>query len=162
MPESQIARGKRDLTWTIDDATTQSYDAPIQVGNFGWTAELYDVVDILDRASQVGVRKGDDKVTSVSFTCVLTDVGSSSYLTICDICEERGFASTGCTSTTANQSDVFTWDFTATMDGSAFGESDRSMLFADMYFRQGGASVETPALYPVVGRSATATKPVVT
>lgn len=162
MPESQIARSKRDFTWIITDGGVASYVAPIKVGDFGYTAELYDAVDILDNDTQRGVRKGADKPLGLSFTVVLTDVGSSTYLTMPDICEERGFAASGCTSTTALQSDVFTWDFTGTMDGSAFGEADKSMLFPDVYFRQGGATFGTPAQYPVVGRSATATKPTVT
>jgi hypothetical protein len=159
MPESTVIRTKRDVTWVIQDAgAANSYTPPKVLGDFAYEAPLYDLVRILDNGSLDSLRKGDDQPTSVSWTQHLSDVGSTTYATIVDITEERGFFLTDWTSTTDLESDVLTSDLVATIDGTAFGEADKSLTFADMVFR-GSKSFGYPASISVSGESATATKP---
>jgi hypothetical protein len=162
MPESVVARTKRDVTWSWTDAgAAHSYSPPIQVGDLSYEATLYSEVEIRNRGDLVHVRKGDEVRLKVSGTAILTDVGSSTYGTLPDLCEERGYIASTWTSTTAGESDVFTVDGTATVDGASFGEADKTMTFPDLVTRMSGASFGDPAQYAWTAQSATATKPTV-
>jgi hypothetical protein len=162
MPESVVARTKRDLVTTWSDAgAVHTYTPYLPVGDFGYEAPLYGTTRIRDRGNLVGIRKGDEEPVTCSMTVTLTDVGSSSYATLPDLCEERGYVAATWVSTTDGLSDVPTFDITNTIDGASFGEADKSMVFPDMVTRQAGASFGDPAQYPVQAESATATKPTV-
>jgi hypothetical protein len=162
MAESTVARTKRDLTLAYTDAgAAHSYVPPLPVGDFGYEAPLYGLTTIRNRGNLHGVRKGDEEPLTCSFTVTLTDVGSSTYATMPDLCEERGYIASTWVSTTDNESDVPTFDITATIDGASFGESDKTMTFPDMVSRQAGATFGDPAQYPVQATSATAIKPTV-
>lgn len=161
MAESTVPRTKRDITWVIQDAAAaHTYTPPVVPGNFAYTAGLYDIVRILDNGSLYGVRKGDDVALTCSFGTFLTDIGSATDATMPDICEERGYVDTTWVSTTANLSDVDTYDLVATIDGTLAGESDKTLTFDDLVFR-GAFAGEYPATYDVTAESATATKPTV-
>jgi hypothetical protein len=162
MPESVVPRTKRDLTWSWADAgAVHTYSPPIQVGDFAWEAPLYGLVRIRNRGDLVGVRKGDEEPLTCSATAILTDIGSSSYATLPDLCEERGYVASTWVSTTDGLSDVPTFDGIAAIDGASFGEADKTATFPDLVTRQAGASVGDPAQYPWQAESATATKPTV-
>lgn len=161
MPESTVVRTKKDLVIVIQDqGAAQTYTLDKIPGDFAYDAPLYDLVDILDNGDLGGVRKGDEQPVTVSFSAHLRDVGSGAHITLPDICEERGYWASNMTSTTAQTSDVPTEDLVVTVDGTAFGESDKSMTFEDMVLR-GSASFQYPAQYSVTGRSTTKTKPTV-
>lgn len=162
MAESTVVRTKRDVTWIIQDAAAaHTYTPPVVPGNFSYEAALYDLVRIKDNGALYGVRKGDDQPLTCSFGTYLTDIGSATYATMPDLCEERGYVGTTWVSTTANASDVDTYDLIATIDGTLAGESDKTATFDDMIFRKSGGSFEYPATYDVSGESATSTKPTV-
>lgn len=161
MAESTVVRTKRDLTWVIQDSgAANTYTPTVIVGDFGYSAPLYGVTQIRDNGALYGVRKADDEPVSCSWTQNLTDVGDATQFTIADVCEERGGWSTTATSTTNQASDVPTYNLVVTVDGTAFGESDKTMTFSNLFFR-GSASFGDPATYSVTGTSATATKPTV-
>jgi hypothetical protein len=157
MAESTTPKTKRDFAYVIQDlAGANTYSPPIQPGNFKYQAGMYDVVQIRNVGNLYTARKGDEQPVTCSFDVYLTDVGSATYATMPDICEERGFVATDWTSTIT--SDVDTYDLVGTMDGSVSGEPDKDLTFEDMVFR-GSADIQYPAMYSVTGTSVTKTKP---
>lgn len=161
MAESTVVRSKKDLTLTVQDSgASNTYSPTSWQGDFSYEAGLYNVVDILDNGALDNVRQGDEIPVSCSWTQNLTDPGDGTEFTIPDICEERGGWNSTATSTTNQQNDVFTQDVVVTVDGTAFGEADKSVTFSDMILR-GSATFGYPASYAVSGRSATAIKPTV-
>ena len=162
MPESVVPRTKRDVvtSWT-DAGGAHSYTPFLPIGDFGYEAPIAGLTRIRDRGTLAGVRRGDDEPVTCSGTVTLTDVGSGSYATLPDICEERGYVASAWVSTTDGLSDVPTFDIVVTIDGASFGEADKTMTFPDMVTRQAGASFGDPAQYPWQAESATATKPTV-
>jgi hypothetical protein len=162
MAERSVAITKRDLTLTIYDAgAAHSYSPTVFVGDFKYEAPLHDTTRIRNAGALYGIRKGDDQPVKVSGTSVLTDVGDSTEYTMADLCEDRGAVASGWTSTTANLSDISTYDLVATVDGAVAGVADKTMTFDDLEFKSGGASFGDPAQYPWSGESATSNKPTV-
>lgn len=162
MPESTAVRTKKDVAVVIqDNGGSNTYTLSKHVGDFNYDAPLYDLVDVLDNGDMDIVREGDQKPVTCGFTAHLRDVGdSAAYATLPDICEERGWVASNWTSTTNQQTEVPTRDILVTVDGTVFGESDKTMTFSDMILR-GSATFGYPASYSVTARSATATKPTV-
>lgn len=161
MPERTVPITKCDTTWVIQDAGAANSWTPLAaVGDFGYAAALYALTRIRNRCSLYGVRKGDEEPVTTSGTVNLTDAGSSTYATLPDICEEKGYVASTWTSTTASQSEVDTYDQVVTIDGSAFGVPDHTLTFPDMVFR-GTFSGGDPSTYAWTGESATANKPTV-
>lgn len=159
MAESTTVKTKRDFSWVIQDtAAAHSYVPPVQPGDFSYESGMYDVVQVRNIGELYSARKGDDQPVTCSFSVVLTDLGSSTYATLPDICEDRGYVSTAWSPTTV--SDVPTYDLVGLMDGSVSGEADQEITFPDMYFR-GQAGIQYPATYSVTATSVTANKPTV-
>lgn len=157
MAESTLPRTKRDFSFVIQDqGAGNTYTPPVQPGDFRYTAGMYDLVQVRNVGNLYLARKGDEQPVTCQFSAFLTDVGSASFTTLPDICEERGFVSTDWTSTTT--SDVPTYDLVGTMDGSVSGEADKDLTFEDMVFR-GNADIQYPATYSVQATSTTKTKP---
>ena len=161
MAESPIVRTKKDVAIVIqDNAAALSYSPTSNIGNFSWDTPMYDLVDIRDNGVLDGVRRGDDQPTTFSFGVNLTDVGDSSEITLPDICTDSGYWGSNATSTTNQESDVPTVDVLITVDGTAFGEADKTMTFADCVLR-GSGSAEYPAQYTVTGRTVKSIKPTI-
>lgn len=160
MAESAIPRTKHDVSLQISDAgAALTYTIGKQPGDFAYTAPGYGTVDILDNGVPAGVRRGDGAPAAFSFSVHLADVGSTTYATMPDICEQRGYWASTAVSTLDGETDEPTADLTATIDGSKFGEADKSLVFEDALFRSGGADFGALASYKVTGRCATAMAP---
>lgn len=162
MAESPVPRSKRDLLITVtDDGAGNTYTVSKEPGDFTYDAPLYDLVLLRDNGVLFGARKGDDQPVTWGWSIHMRDAGSSTDATLPDIAEERGWWSSNATSTTNQESDVPTYDTNVTIDGSAFGEADQTMVFADGVLRGSGTLGAYPANYAVQGTSVTATKPTV-
>jgi hypothetical protein len=160
MAESAAVRTLRDLVWTIQDAGAAHTYAPTVVqGDFAYSAPLYDLVRIRDAGDLYHVRKGDSQPVTLSFSAILTDIGkTATEATLPDICEERGWANSNWVNTSANETDVKTYNLILTYDGTFAGEADRTLTFPDMVFR-GSFTGGYPNTYAVTAESATAYQP---
>jgi hypothetical protein len=160
--ESPVPIAKRDLTYVIQDAgAVNLYTPSINVGDFAYEAMIAETVPVLNNGDLYSGRRGNQIPLKCSATVTLTDPGSSEYLTLPDICEERGYAASQLTSTMAGLTDLLTLDLLATLDGSPAGKVDVSMTFPDLVFRMAGATFGDPAQYPWAAESLTATAPTI-
>lgn len=162
MPERLIPVTKCDITWALQDAgAAHTYSPPAELGDFAYAAPLYDLTRILNRCSLYEVRKGNEQPLTVTFTSHLTDLGSSTYATLPDICEEKGYVAANWTSTRASSTEVLCFDQVLVVDGASFGIPDHTLTFPDMVFRGAATVGGDPGSYAVTGESATAIKPTV-
>ena len=156
--ESQVPRTKRDGLITVSDAGgANEWTAPCDVGDFNYASPGHSILRILKRGEHATPRRQDAQVTSLGFSITLTDIGdpTNTYATLPDICErerEGTFVNSTWTSTFGDTSDVFGTDVNYTIDGSAFGEADKDLLFDDMSLR-GNFAEGDPSTYSCTGEA---------
>lgn len=137
MAESTVLRTKRDGEIVImDSAGAHSYTISYEPGDFSYDVPGNGIVSALDRGSigsTPSIRYGDEQPMTFSFTATLRDLGDASkaYATLLDICHiyDGGYVDNTWVSTLGINSDVVTWTVAFTVDGSAFGESDKTITF---------------------------------
>lgn len=138
MAESTVVRTKRDGIITLTDGT-RTYVVAYEPGNFQVDIPDTAINLFLDRGvigTTPSIRKGDESPMTGSFSAYLRDIfdsaGSPSYTTLLDLCVifSGEYAASNWTSTIGSASDVTTWTLQWTVDGTAFGESDKTLTFA--------------------------------
>lgn len=138
MPESTVVRTKRDGQIAIlDSGGANSYVITHEAGDFSYDCPAEAVNLFLDRGvigATPSIRLGDDQPMTVGFSAYLRDLGDTTgvgYETLLDICHiyASGYVDTTWVSTMGTNSDVITWTVTLTIDGSAFGEADKTLTF---------------------------------
>lgn len=168
MAESSVVRTKRDVLVTITDGTN-TYTISKEVGDFNWDVPGYATNVFLDRGEMGAtpdVRKGDDQPMTLGWSMYLRDLGDTAspqtYQTILDLCHELagGYTEDAWTSTLGTNSDAKTWTVKYTVDGTAFGESDKTYTFNFCSLRASAADGD-PSTVTVSGVSY-ALKPVLT
>lgn len=140
MAESTVVRTKRDGIIVISDSGgAHTYTVDYEPGDFAYTVPDTAVNLFLDRGgiqSPPAIRKGDEEPMTGSFTVHMRDLGDTAgtetYTTIMDLCHRYsgGYADTNWTSTMGTSSDVLTVTIAYTIDGTAFGESDKTVTFS--------------------------------
>jgi len=134
MAESLVPRTKRDGQVVITDGT-RTYTINKEVGDFSWDSPNETVNAFLDRGaygSTPDLRLGDDQPSTFSFSAYLRDMFSTTYATLSDLCNKTAgsYVATTWASTLGSASDVTTWTVQYTVDGSPFGEADKTITFA--------------------------------
>lgn len=147
MAESLVVRTKRDIIWTITDlGAAHTYTGAYEPGDVSITVPGWATLHFLDRGElstsgtdggQPSIRKGDDQPMTVSVSVHQRDVGSTSYTTFMDLCWRYvgGYVRSNWLSTMGSSSDETTWTFAMTVDGTAFGESDKTVTLPYCPFR---------------------------
>jgi hypothetical protein len=134
MAESTVPRTKRDGQIVITDSV-RTYTINKEVGDFQWDSPNEAVTAFLDRGqfgSTPDLRLGDDQASTFSFSAYLRDLFSTTYTTLWDLCNKTAgsYVATTWASTLGTASDVTTWTVQYTVDGSPFGEADKTITFA--------------------------------
>lgn len=134
MAESTVVRNKRDGQIVITDGT-RTYTIDKEAGDFSVTVPDTTVSLYLDRGSigaTPSIRLVDDQPITGSFTAYQRDLPNGSYATLADLAWilSGKYVATNWTSTMGTNSDVPTWTIQYTVDGTAFGEADKTMTFA--------------------------------
>lgn len=133
MAESTVVRNKRDGQVVIS-GTAGSYTVAYETGDFSCDIPRETVSLCLDRGS-IGaipsIRNVDEQPVTFSFSAYFRDVGDASYHTLLDLCAQYsvGGYSSNMTSTISTASDTKTLTVLWTINGMAFGESDKSLAF---------------------------------
>lgn len=134
MPESTCIRTLRDGQIIITDSgAAHSYTVAYEPGDFSYSVPLNDTLNFLDR-NEIGttpsIRKGPDQPMTFSFSAYLRDLGSPLYATLADICHRyaAGYVASNWVST-LTCSDEMVLTVALTIDGTAFGESDKTVTF---------------------------------
>jgi hypothetical protein len=151
MAESVVVRTKRDGQILYSDAgAIHTYTVAYEPGDFAYDVPSYAVNVFLDRGvladadGYPSLRKGDEGPMTLSHTAYMRDLGDtaapSTYATLSDLVHPYagGYVASNWISTMSGRSDVFTVTATLTIDGSAFGEADKSLVFAFTSLRGGG------------------------
>lgn len=135
MAEQTGIHNKRDGLITLQDSGAAiDYDIAFEVGDFSFDAPRESVSVYLDRGklgADPSLRKVDDQPVTGSFSFYLRDFGSASEITGHDavmLLQSGGFA-LGNIATTTSVSDVETWTLSYTADGTAIGQSDKTLQF---------------------------------
>jgi hypothetical protein len=147
MPESVVVRSKRDTQWIIyDSGGLHSYTGAYEPGDLAFEVPEAAITLILNRG-QIGstpsIRLGDEAPVTGSLTVHQRDIADTAatktYATVIDIVTRftSGYVATNWTSTLGSSSDVTTWTLAVTIDGSAFGEADKTLTFPFTVFRGG-------------------------
>lgn len=141
--ESTVLRTKRDgQIMLADNAAAHTYVIVREDGSFTLNIPDYAIVHVLDRGV-IGaipmIRIGDEAVMTGGFGAYLSDLGDTgnSYVSLMDLVARfvgRYVASTWVSTMGAN-SDVFTMTLTYTIDGSPFGEADKSIVLPFLVLR---------------------------
>lgn len=158
MAESTVVRTKRDGLIVISDSgAANSYTVSCEPGDFTYSAPGYSTLRLLDRGEHKTPRRSDAQVCTLGFSVLLTDIGDPTavYATLPDICEEQRagtFVAGNWTSTFGTTSDEFGVDVTYTVDGSAFGEADKDLLFDDVTLK-GSMAEGDPSSYSCTGEA---------
>lgn len=134
--ESTVIRTKRDGQILLaDNGAAHTYTIVREDGSFTLNLPDYSIVHVLDRGvigSQPMIRIGDEAVMTGGFSAYLSDLGDTgnSYVTLNDLIMRFNarYVSTNWISTMGSNSDVFTVTITYTIDGSPFGEADKSLV----------------------------------
>lgn len=151
MPESTAVRTKRDLVLVISDlAAAHSYTVAYEPGDFTWSAPGYSTVRILDRGEHVTPRRGDAQPCTLGFSTWLRDVGSATYATLPDICQNTNYVASTWSGTLSATSDEVAFNVAATFDGTFTGEADKTLTFSSMSLRGSGSDGD-PSTYSVTG-----------
>jgi hypothetical protein len=140
--ESVIVRNKRDGTILLaDSGAAHTYTVAYEPGDFSYTVPGVGVELYLDRgvmADPPSIRDGDDAPMTLAFSAYMRDVGSATYATLLDIAHRyaAGYVLTNWVSTMGSGTGpTFTITVTLTINGAAFGESDKSVAFKYVAFR---------------------------
>lgn len=134
MAESTVVRNKRDGQILITDGT-RTYTIDKEVGDFALNVPDTTVSLYLDRGSigsTPSIRNVDDQPITGSFTAYQRDLPNGSYATLTDIAWAISgkYVNSNWTSTMGTNSDVFTVTIQYTIDGTAFGEADKTITLA--------------------------------
>ena len=163
--ESTYIRTKRDAVIVISDSgAAHTYTVAYEEGNFQFDVPRETVEMYLDRglmASSIGgtpsIRKGDEQPMTLSFSAYFRDAGSTDatatgHATLLDILHRyaSGFIATQWTSTLGANSDEFTFTVAVTLDGTIFGEADKTLTFKFVSLR-GGAAEGSPNTVSAAG-----------
>ncbi len=147
MPESTVVRVKRDGQILLSDSgAVNIYPIAFEPGDFNYNVPEITVINSLDRGSLGAIpqlRKGDDQPMTGGFSAYLRDLGdtAATYATLLDIAHRyaAGFVDANWVSTHGNNGDVFTITIALTIDGSPFGEADKTVSFVFCVFRANSA-----------------------
>jgi hypothetical protein len=143
MAESTVIRVKRDGQILLaDNGAGHTYTIVREPGDFAYTVPDYTIVNVLDRGV-IGtipmIRIGDEQPMTGSFSAYLSDLGDTAgtYVTLMDIAHRYAskYVETNWVSTMGANSDVFTISIQYTIDGSPFGEADKTITFPFCVFR---------------------------
>jgi len=146
--ESTVVKVPRDgLIVLSDSASAHTYNIAYEPGDFSYNVPDYAVELMLDRG-QIGttpsIRIGADSPMTGSFSAYFRDPGDTAkaYMTLMEIAHRYGASAnvgqqaaltdgtvTGWTSTLGTSGDVFTISIALVIDGSAFGEADKTLTF---------------------------------
>jgi hypothetical protein len=165
MAESTRVRNKRDGVIAYSDSgASNTYTVAYEVGDFSFDVPGYGIDLYLDRGDINGgggsvptVRKADESPMTFSHTVHHRDIGDTAgtggYATMADICHPyaSGVVEVDWTGTLSN-TDVLLFDAAFTLDGTAFGESDKQLTFPYSAVR-GSLSEGQPTTYSVSGTS---------
>lgn len=137
MPESTIIRTKRDAQVMLFDlGAVHTYTVSREAGDFQLDVPGEEYLLLLDRGKINDIpdlRVTDDQPMTWGFSAHLRDIGdtdaSPTYATLSDICfRYRGkYVDTTWISTMYGYSDAFTLGVSYAVDGSAFGEADKTL-----------------------------------
>lgn len=167
MPESTVVRTKRDgvIVYSSSGAS-ETYTVAYEPGDFSYDVPGVAVLLFLDRGvinggggSTPSIRQGDEQPMTFAHTAYLRDLGDTSgtggYTTLPDLLHpyDSGVVDSDWTSTLASAAgDVFTVTTALTMDGTAFGEADKTVTFPFCAVR-GSVSEGDPSTVSVSGTS---------
>jgi hypothetical protein len=147
MAESTVVRVKRDGQILLADASAaHTYTVAYEPGDFNYAVPDVAVNLFLDRG-EIGTtpsaRNGDEAPMTGGFSAYMRDIGdtSAAYATLLDIAHRylTKYVATTWVSTLGSNSDSFTITITLTIDGSPFGEADKSLAFPFCVFRANAA-----------------------
>lgn len=149
MAESTIIRTKRDgQILIVDSGAAHTYTVAYEPGNFSFDVPDRTILNFLDRGEMPttpSIRLGDDQPMTLAFSAYLRDIAdinaTGTYATLLDVALifSSGYVDDNWTSTIGTSSDVTTWTVTWTVDGSAFGEIDRTLTFSYVVLRAKGS-----------------------
>jgi hypothetical protein len=135
MAESTVVRVKRDgQILHSDSGAARTYTNAYEPGDFKLDVPAEAVNLFLDRG-QIGstpsIRYGDEQPMTFGYSSYLRDLGdtANAYTTLPDILFRYTgrYVATAWTSTMGTSSDVFTVTTQLTLDGSPFGEADKTL-----------------------------------
>lgn len=135
--ESVVVRVKRDGQILISDSgAAHTYVVAYEPGDFSYNVADYTVNTFLDRG-EIGatpsIRIGDEAEMSGAFSAFLRDLGdtANTYATLLDVAHRYvgRYVASQWASTMGTASDVFTVTIQFTIDGSPFGEADKTVTF---------------------------------
>ena len=95
MAISNVVKTSIDGKITITDGTgsQNTFTVDFEDGDFSFSDDKTERIVMRDRGSIVGLRKGDDAVASFSFSTYMRDFTDAAELTICDVIDKTGAAS---------------------------------------------------------------------
>lgn len=136
MAESTVIRTKRDGQIQLaDNGAVHTYTIVREAGDLTLTLPDYTIVHVLDRGvigATPMIRVGDEQIMTGGFSAYLSDLGDvgNSYVSLMDLVARfvGRYVATTWVSTMGTNSDVFTATLTYTIDGSPFGEADKSLV----------------------------------
>lgn len=137
MAESLIVRTKRDVQWLFaDNGAAHTYTPSKEPGDGTYNVPDYTIVHVTDRGvigAIPDIRIGDEQVMTGGFSVYLRDFGdtANSYASFVELCHRYvgRYVENNWVSTMGANSDVFTITISCTVDGSPFGEADRTITF---------------------------------
>ena len=153
MAESLVPRTKRDIQILMYDAgAVHTYTVSKEIGDLNMSIPLEEVLMFLDRG-EIGttpmIRKGDDAPMTLAWSAYLRDLGDTAngYATLIDLGVQFAsrYVATNWTSTSATFSDVFTITIAVTLDGTPWGEADKTLTFDYCSFRTGSIKDGDPS-----------------
>ena len=165
MPESTGVRTKRDIQiMYADSGGVNSYTVAYEPGDLSLDAPMEAVNLYLDRGvigATPSIRYGDDQPMTFGHTAYLRDIGdtAAAYATLPDVLFRYtgGYVASTWVSTMGSNSDVVTVTTSIAIDGSIFGEADKTLTLAFCSVR-GSLADGDPVTITVAGTSY-ATKP---
>lgn len=163
--ESKVIRTKRDAQILYSDSgALHSYTVAYEPGDFTYSVPAETTNVFLDRGKindddgYPSVRYGDEQPMTFGHSAYWRDLGDTSvektYATLPDLLNryEGGYVATNWVSTLSGRSDAFAVNCTLTIDGAAFGEADKSLIFPHAAIRGGGTEGD-PSTQNVTGTS---------
>ena len=130
MAEGSVVRTLRDVTIAHTDGVS-TYTVAKEAGDLTLDVPLTTVNLFLDRgrfSATPDIRSGDDQPMTFSYTAYERDVGSTTDATLMDLAVIYAghYVTSNWTSTIGTSSDETTWTTNITVEGSDFGESDKT------------------------------------
>lgn len=158
--ESPVVRTKRDAQIIhYDLGGLHTYVVAKEAGDWNLDCPEEEINMFLDRGviSDIpDLRNGDESPMTFGYSAYLRDLGdteaSPTYATLPDICfrYKSKYVDSNWISTMATYSDAFTVGTSYTVDGSAFGEADKSIVLPHCKVR-GSFAEGDPTAFTVTG-----------